>query len=89
MIQLIVSLRDVKSEAFMAPFFVPTVGVGFRLLQDEMRRDQASVLAMHTSDFDLYQLGHFDNETGEIAVPTGFPVKICSVASLLIPAEPQ
>lgn len=89
MIQLIVSLRDSKSEAFMTPFFVPTLGVGFRLLQDELRREQASVLALHTADFDLYQLGQFDNETGEIGVPTGFPVKICSVASLSIPAEPQ
>lgn len=78
--KLILALQDKKAEMFMQPFFVPTVGVAYRNLQDEMSRGGTdNPLANHADDFDLWQLGTFDDETG---IVDSEPAFLCNVASL-------
>lgn len=82
MIKLMLALRDVKAEMFMQPFFVPTVGVAYRNLQDEMERQAPdNPLANHAGDFELYQIGAFDDETG-LFEPNRPPFKLVDVAAL-------
>lgn len=64
--KVIVVLKDKVSGQFMQPFFVPAVGVAYRTLQDEAQRDKEFVVAKHPDDFALYQLGTFNDETGEL-----------------------
>lgn len=66
--KVIAAIRDVKAGIFMQPFFVPAVGVAVRNVQDEVRRvADDNMLNMHPEDFELWQLGTFDDETGEVA----------------------
>lgn len=82
MIRLMLSLRDSKAEVFLPPFFVPTVGVAYRQLQDELKRPD-SELAKHAGDYSLYQVGTWDDETGEVvAYGSAGMAKLCEVAVL-------
>lgn len=48
------------------PMFVPSVGVATRAFTDEVRRDSAdNQLNRHSSDFVLFELGEYDDESGE------------------------
>lgn len=91
MTKMVVSLYDVKAEMFMQPFFVPSLGVAYRNLADEVNRPNPSpeqVLALHPQDFELYRLGAFDEESGVI-IAEDKPRRVCSVADLLIEASPS
>lgn len=66
MILVIVSVRDAKMEAFGRPVFVTTVGGAIRSFDDEVNRDERdNQMFAHPEDFQLYQLGTFDDNTGE------------------------
>jgi hypothetical protein len=85
MMKLICCLRDLRAEQFMQPFFVPTIGVASRNLEDEYDRGgEGNMLKAHPGDFDLYQLGSFDDETGYLH-PADGPIRILNVASLVVP----
>lgn len=87
-VQLILSLRDVKAELFLRPFFVPTLGVAYRDIASEIARGgQDNQLAMFTSDFELWHLGNVDMETGTIDAGSQFPVKVCQVSALAVPRD--
>lgn len=78
--KIIMCLRDTKSELFMQPFFVPTVGVAVRNLQDELSRGgDDNQLAKHPGDYQLYSLGVWDDETGMIDSNAKL---VCNVESL-------
>lgn len=64
---LIVSVRDGASAAFGRPFFVVARGQAIRSFQDEVnRQDNNNDLHKHPEDFDLYCVGIFDDNTGQI-----------------------
>lgn len=65
------AIRDRQTTAFMNPFYVAHVGAAIRGFTD-LINDGKSDLARHPEDYDLYQLGTFDDGTGmhEVAVPT-------------------
>lgn len=86
--KMILSLRDRKAELFMQPFFVVSLGVAYRNLLDELQRGgDDNVLAKHPGDFQLYDIGVFDDDTGEV---TGHshPRLLCEVEQLLVQREP-
>lgn len=60
---VIVSVRDTKANAFGIPVCVPTVGAAVRSFSDQIN-GQDSVLTKHPQDFDLFELGTFDDNTG-------------------------
>jgi hypothetical protein len=66
-IQTIVSVRDRAADAFGRPFVVPSVGMALRSFSDEINRDAAdNQMFHHSDDFDLYELGTFDESTGKL-----------------------
>jgi len=69
MIQVIVSVKDTAAQAFGRPVFVPTTAVAVRSFRDEINRpDSKEDMAQHPSDFELYELGSFDDSNGVIEV---------------------
>lgn len=61
----IFSLRDQKIDAFMNPMAMQTPGQIVRMLQDEMQKND-SMLGTHAEDFELFEVGEFDTETGAL-----------------------
>lgn len=62
---LIATVKDRAAEAFGRPMFVPSLGVALRSFTDEINRsDSNNQLYNHPDDFDLYELGVFDDQTG-------------------------
>ena len=67
--QVIISVKDTAAEAFGRPIFVPAIPVALRGFRDEVNRsDSTDDLARHPDDFELYEIGSFDDATGIIEV---------------------
>jgi len=67
MLQVIVSVKDTAAQAFGRPIFVPAVPVAVRSFRDEVnRKDSSEDMARHPEDFELYELGSFDDSNGII-----------------------
>jgi hypothetical protein len=63
--QIICTVKDRAADAYGRPMFVPSAGVAIRSFSDEINRDNAdNQLFNHPDDFDLYELGEFDDNTG-------------------------
>lgn len=61
------SIFDVKAEAYMPPFFMPTTAMAIRAFGSDVSNG-ASQFAKHPSDFLLYEVGGFDDSTGRFLV---------------------
>lgn len=62
---IVVAVKDRALDAFMRPFFVPTVGMALRSFQDEVnRKERDNAIHAHPEDYDLYKLGSWDEESG-------------------------
>lgn len=67
MIMTIVSIKDRAADAFNRPFFVPTANMAIRSFMDEVNRDHPeNQMFVHPDDFDLYEIGIFDDSNGRI-----------------------
>jgi hypothetical protein len=65
MFHTICSVKDRAAEAFGRPMYVASTGVAVRGFTDEVNRaDKDNQLYNHPDDFDLYDLGVFDDSTG-------------------------
>ena len=59
------SVKDRAADAYGRPMFVPSIGVAIRSFSDEINRpDVDNQLHNHPDDFDLYEFGEFDDNTG-------------------------
>jgi len=66
MISVIVSVKDSAAEAFGRPMYLQSLGVAIRSFTDEVNReDKDNQLFNHPDDFDLYELGVFDDSLGK------------------------
>lgn len=64
---VMLSVRDRAADTFARPFCVPAVGMGVRSFTDEVnRQDSNNPLWMHPEDYDLYEIGSFDESDGSI-----------------------
>ena len=62
---LICSVKDRAADAYGRPMYVPSTGVAIRSFSDEINRnDPDNQLYNHPDDFDLYEFGEFDDNTG-------------------------
>lgn len=62
----VMSLRDRAAEIFNAPYCVPHPRIGLRALENEVNRpDDKNALFTNPEDFELYELGAFDDATGK------------------------
>lgn len=67
MIYLLCSIRDRVADTFNPPYAVPAIGLAVRTFTDEINRaDEKNLLYMHPDDFELYQLGTYDDSTGMV-----------------------
>lgn len=64
MITKVFSLYDGKAKAFGPPFHMLQRGQALRALQD-LVNDDRSMVSRHPQDFVLYQIGDFDDSSGE------------------------
>lgn len=82
-IKVIVVLFDKAAGQFMQPFFVPAIGAAYRSLQDEAARGgDGNMLASHPGDFQVFQLGAYEDTDGSITYDKQF---LCEVQSLVVP----
>ena len=64
---VICSIRDSAADAYGRPFFLPSVGVAIRSFTDEVNRpSEDNQIYQHPEDFDLFELGEFDDTTGRL-----------------------
>lgn len=69
-ILIVCAVRDSAVNAFSRPFFVPAVGAAVRAFGDEVSRVDSD-MHKHPEDFELYELGTFDEESGVlVSCPT-------------------
>lgn len=78
------ALYDQKAKAFLQPFFLPNEEVAKRAMTQHLQNPDTEI-SKFPSDYTLFQLGDYDDNTGEIK-PEKTPV--CSLVEL-IPPKPQ
>lgn len=59
------SIKDRAIDAFSRPFATPTIGAAVRAFSDAIN-DPTQEMNKHPDDYDLHELGDFDDSTGEI-----------------------
>jgi len=65
MIYRVVSVRDRVANVYNTPFCSPHPGVAIRNFTDEINRAaEDNMLYKHADDYELYDLGSYDDETG-------------------------
>lgn len=77
----VVVLYDNVANAYKDPFYPPTRGVALREFQDAVNNPQNAQLHNHASDFDLYVIGTWDEQTGKL-VCFDIPEKLANCSSL-------
>lgn len=60
----IFSIKDHALDAYMRPWYAQSTGQAVRMFQDEINNPQ-SEMHKHPDDYDLYELGDWDEETAE------------------------
>lgn len=61
---VICSIRDRAADTYGRPIFVPSPGVAIRMFATEINRSaEDNQLYTHPDDFDLFELGVWDDET--------------------------
>lgn len=62
---LIVCVRDRAADVYGQPMHVTSLGGAIRSFGDEVNRaDDGNMLYKHPEDFDLFELGTYDDSTG-------------------------
>jgi len=62
---ILCTVKDRAADAFGRPMFVPSTGIAIRSFSDEINRaSEDNQMYNHSDDFDLYELGEFDDNTG-------------------------
>lgn len=80
MIMEIYSVKDKQVDAFLQPFFSPTVGSALRSIS-QVFADPEHAFSKSVSDFTLHRLGSFDDATGSITRTD--PELICPLVQLV------
>jgi len=63
---VVCSVRDSATESFDRPMFFVSVGQAIRTFSDEVnRKAEQNMMNMHPDDYDMYELGSYETETGE------------------------
>lgn len=71
MIMIVVAVRDRVANVFGQPHYVLSVGGAIRAFGDEINRQAPdNQFSKHPMDYDLFQLGTFDDHDGSFACGT-------------------
>lgn len=77
MLLKVFSVRDMKAEAFLQPFFSPTTGSAIRAFEDACNK-QDSPFYIHPSDFVLYEIGSYDDSDGRLTSISPVKLVVCA-----------
>lgn len=84
MIYIVVCVRDRAAVVYGQPFVVAARGQAIRSFSDEINSGKTdSALASHPEDFDLFELGTYNDEGG--LFDTGVPKQIAVGKDLKLP----
>lgn len=78
--KMIFSVFDNKASVYCIPFYQENLGTAIRSFAAALK-DQNSLMAQFPEDYGLYQIGVFDDQTGEITAQV--PLHVASATSLL------
>ncbi len=59
------TLKDIKVEVYLPPFIAENHETAERLLLDSASNE--SIIYKHLEDFQIYQIGEFNKDTGELS----------------------
>lgn len=63
---VVCAVKDLASNKFAAPSFLPSPAYAMRAFADEVNRaDPNNMLHKHPKDFEMWQLGTFDEDSGQ------------------------
>lgn len=65
--KMLYSVYDAKVKYFHPPMFMMNRGEALRSWE-EIANDESSTICRHPNDFDLFELGEFDDQTGKIVM---------------------
>lgn len=77
---ILFAIKDNKSQKFIGVQHYENAGVFCRNISYQVNADNSSMLSFAPDDFDLYQLGFYDTDTGEL-IPD---IKFIANASSLV-----
>lgn len=81
---LVCAIRDQATASFGNPMIFVNHGQAIRSFADEVNRDDPqNMLHKHASDFELYELGEYDNESALFSC--GNPKQLVTAKSVLAP----
>lgn len=78
----IYSVYDSKAEAFIAPFYCPTIGLAVRSFETACR-DEGHNFHIYAADYTLFELGSFDESKGTFVIhktPTNLGLALTYIA---------
>lgn len=90
MISELFAIYDCKSETYSAPFPFPNKAVAIRSFV-ESAGDAATRISKYPADFSLWQVGHYDDQTGK-STNVKVPIDLGSAKVLLgdtVPRDPM
>jgi len=64
--RILAVIRDIKSESYSPPVFPRTKGEAIRIFADEVNNHGNSQIAAHPADYQLFNLGTFDEQTAKV-----------------------
>lgn len=80
----IFAVRDIATDQYANPMFFMTKGQAIRAFTDEVNRDDKdNMLAKHPTDFELYELGEYDGDTG--LFETNTPKQVVTAKEVKVP----
>lgn len=82
----IFTVYDLKACVYLRPVFAVNAGAALRDFGGEVSGNEKSMLFAHPEDFQLFEIGEFNDETGEIKGLV--PVKFLASGVDFAPAKP-
>lgn len=86
MINRVFAVYDSKALAYLQPFFSESVGSAVRAFGDAAN-ESGSPLSKHPGDYQLYEIGTFDNLTGMLTAIV--PMKLLGCALDFVTVKPS
>lgn len=75
MIMQIFAVKDRALDAYMRPWFAHAPGQALRAFMDEINNPQGEMFK-HPDDYDLWHVGSFDDNTGQVTRLEGGPKQV-------------
>lgn len=81
------AIYDRVASTYGTPFYSVNAQTAMRAVSHEVNHTN-TILAQNAADFELYELGSFDQDAGAFALFDA-PTRICSCAAFVVPEPPR